>query len=88
MSVNVLERVLWEISVNGSSRKRFREDPDRFLASWTLTERERAMVRAFDVRSLAAEGVSPLLTMGFWMEAQGSRDLQAYLGQMKGAARG
>ena len=86
MTANLLERVLWELSVNGSSRRRFKEDPQKYLASWRLSESERRMVQTFDVAAMAALGVSPLLTMGYWMEAEGSRDLAAYLARMRGTA--
>jgi hypothetical protein len=41
------------------------------------------MLRAFDVRGLADHGVNVMLTMGFWVELEGSRDLSAYVARMK-----
>ena len=86
MSVNVLEKVLWDLSVNGEAKKSFREDAARLLARYHLTEPERRMILDFDVRGLADEGVNAMLTMGYWMQLEGSRDMEKYLSRMRSPA--
>lgn len=86
MSANVLEKVLWDLSVDRDSKNRFREDPDEFLGRYHLTDAERRMVREFDVRGLADAGVSTMLTMGYWMQLESSHDMGRYLARMTAAA--
>ena len=45
------------------------------------------MVLDFDVRGLADDGVNTMLTMGYWMQMEGSRDMDEYLFRMNSAAR-
>lgn len=85
MSVNTLERLLWELGVNRSVQARFKEEPDKLLARYALSEDERRMVREFDVRGLAAAGVNTMLTMGFWMMNEGSGSMSRYVKRMNGA---
>ena len=87
MSVNLLEKILWDLSVNSDAKSRFRDDPNKLLQRYNLTDRERQMILEFDVRGLADEGVNTMLTMGYWMQLQGSGDMGEYLSRMKSIAR-
>ncbi|MEN0108006.1 MAG: extradiol ring-cleavage dioxygenase [Pseudomonas sp.] len=78
MSRNVLEKVLWQLSVERSAKERFREDGARFLSRFALSEDEKAMVLTFDVGALQRLGVNPMLTMGFWQELSPTRDMRIY----------
>ncbi|MNF30807.1 Aromatic-ring-opening dioxygenase LigAB, LigA subunit [compost metagenome] len=78
MSRNVLERVLWQLSVERAAKERFRADAGKFLARFDLSEEERQMVVEFDVSALQRLGVNPMLTMGFWQELSPTRDMALY----------
>lgn len=78
MSRNVLERVLWQLSVDRTAKERFRADPRRFLARFALSEAHEQMVLNFDVGGLQREGVNPMLTMGFWQELSPERSMAVY----------
>lgn len=78
MSRNVLERVLWQLSVERPAKDRFREDPEGFLSRFDLTDEERRMVLEFDVKSLQEVGVNSMLTMGFWQEMAPNRNMRLY----------
>ena len=78
MSRNVLERVLWHLSVERLSKDRFKEDPERYLSRFDLTDQEKQMVLTFDVAALQAMGVNPMLTMGFWQELSPNRSMRLY----------
>jgi len=78
MSRNVLERVLWQLSVERAAKERFREDAGKFLARFDLSEEERQMVVEFDVGALQRLGVNPMLTMGFWQELSPNRSMRLY----------
>ncbi|MFC2973107.1 extradiol ring-cleavage dioxygenase [Azotobacter bryophylli] len=78
MSRNVLERVLWQLSVERAAKERFREEPRKFLSRFALSPEEVDMVVDFDVAALQRLGVNPMLTMGFWQELSPSRDMRLY----------
>lgn len=78
MSRNLLEKVLWQLSVDRTAKQRFRDDPQQFLARTGLNEQEQAWVLEFDVGALQAVGVNPMLTMGFWQELAPNRSMRVY----------
>jgi protocatechuate 4,5-dioxygenase alpha chain len=78
MSRNVLEKVLWQLSVERSAKERFRGDGTRFLSRFALSDEEKTMVLEFDVGAMQRLGVNPMLTMGFWQELSPIRDMRAY----------
>lgn len=83
MSVNMVEKALYDLSVNRRAAERFNEDVDGFLARYRLSEEERAMFRTGDVRAMRDLGANPMLTMGFWMAVRGPREMGAYMKRMK-----
>ncbi|UZZ09487.1 extradiol ring-cleavage dioxygenase [Ectopseudomonas mendocina] len=78
MSRNVLEKVLWQLSVERAAKERFREDGRKFLGRYPLSEEEVEMVLSFDVGALQRLGVNPMLTMGFWQELAPNRSMRLY----------
>jgi protocatechuate 4,5-dioxygenase alpha chain len=83
MSRNTVERVLHQLCVDRSAKQRFKEEPEKFLERFALSEAERAMVLAFDVKALQAYGVNPMLTMGFWQELSPQRDMKTYMMKLR-----
>lgn len=79
MSVYGIEQVLYDVSVKRDARARFKQDPRAFLTRYPVTETERLLIAEFRVGELLRCGASPLLTLGFWMEAEGSRSMASYL---------
>ena len=82
MNRNVLERVLWHLSVERASKERFKEDPERFLKRFNLTDEEKALITEFNVGKLQEIGVNPMLTMGFWQELSPNRSMRLYKGKL------
>jgi|SRR5690625_1442337 len=78
MSRNVLERVLWHLSVERASKEAFRNDPERFLNRFDLSEEEKNWILNFEVGALQKVGVNPMLTMGFWQEMSPNRSFRKY----------
>jgi len=79
MSLNRLEQVVYDLGVKGGSRKQFSKDPERFLDGYYLDASEKEMVMEFNVARLIEVGVSPLLTMGFWVLTEPSHSVKKYL---------
>lgn len=88
MSRNLLERVLYQLSVDRSAKQRFREDAAGFLDRFALADEERRMVVEFDVLALQRAGVNPMLTMGFWQELSPSRAMRAYMACLRPVSDG
>ncbi|MDG9729523.1 extradiol ring-cleavage dioxygenase [Ignatzschineria sp. RMDPL8A] len=87
MSRNVLERVLWHLSVERLAKDRFREDPERYLSRFDLDDDEKQMVLEFDVAGLQKIGVNPMLTMGFWQEMSPNRSMRLYKEKLGAAGK-
>ena len=66
MSVNAIEKVLWEIGNDPSRIQGLMNDSAAYLAAYNLDEEEKNMILEVDVKSLADHGVSTLLTMMVW----------------------
>jgi hypothetical protein len=79
MSRNVLEKLLHQLCVDRSVKQRFREEADKLLSRYALTEEERQMLLSFDVAALQKHGVNPMLTMGFWQENASDRNPNGYM---------
>jgi protocatechuate 4,5-dioxygenase alpha chain len=88
MSRDLLERVLHQLTVDRSAKQRFREDAEKFLSRYALSEAELAMVVGFDVLGLQQLGVNPMLTMGFWQELSPERDMRAYMKRLRPLTEG
>ena len=78
MSRNVLERVLWHLSVERPAKERFREDPAAYLSRFDLSDEEKEWVMGFDVKAMQDAGVNAMLTMGFWQEMAPKRSMRLY----------
>jgi hypothetical protein len=87
MSVHALELLLHDLATKRDSRTAFKAEPDALLARYRLTSDEAAMVRGFDVGAMQRRGVSPLLTIGFWLMNEESRSRTRYVERLLEGAR-
>lgn len=83
MSRNTLERALYQLCVDRSAKQRFKEDAQKFLERYALSDAERDMLLGFDVKGLQAYGVNPMLTMGYWQELSPQRDMRSYMTKLR-----
>lgn len=79
MSRNAVEKLLYQLCIDRGTKQRFKEESDKLLERYALTEEERRWVQTFDVAALQAHGVNPMLTMGFWQENAPNRSPAAYM---------
>jgi len=78
MSVNTVERILWEFTDEAERVQAFIEAPDTYLAQYPLTEEEFKMVRTLDVAALDAYGVSNMLGLMAWNAVQGNNPVTMF----------
>lgn len=78
MSRDVLERILWSLSVDRFSKEKFREDPKKFLGRFSIDEEGVRMILEFDVKGMQEAGVNPMLTLGYWIEMSPDRQVSSY----------
>lgn len=88
MSRNTVERALYQLCIDRSAKQRFKDEPEKFLERFAMTEAERAMVLGFDVKALQAHGVNPMLTMGYWQELSPQRDMKTYMTRLRDVSDG
>jgi len=78
MKRDVLERVLWNLSVDRFSKEKYRADPQKFLSRYPLDAEDLRMILEFDVKGLQEVGVNPMLTLGYWIEMSPDRKVSTY----------
>jgi protocatechuate 4,5-dioxygenase alpha chain len=78
MSRDVLERILWSLSVDRFSKEKYREDPQKFLSRFPIDEEGVRMILEFDVKEMQEVGVNPMLTLGYWIEMSPDRRVSSY----------
>ena len=78
MTVNTVERVLWELTDDPERVEAFFDSPDDYLAQYPLTEEERRMVRTMDVAAFDAYGVSNMLGMLGWSTVMGNNPVAMF----------
>lgn len=78
MSVNTVERVLWEINDDPEKLEAFLKDRDAYLARFPLSEEEFRMVRAMDVAAFDAYGVSNMLSMMAYSSVNGNNPITMF----------
>lgn len=83
MSLNMIEKALYDVSVSRRSAERFKEDTDGFLERYRLSADEVAMLRDADVGAMRALGANPMLTMGFWLIVKGRQEMGEYMKRMR-----
>jgi len=85
MSVNSVERILWEFCEYPERLGQFQATPTEPLASHQLDDVERKALTQFDLKTLAELGVSTLLTMMVWPMIKGPEGMPfTYLEHMSG----
>ena len=78
MSVNALEKALWQVYLNPADKQRFCSDARAYLADFKLDEDERAMSASLDVMAMIGHGVNPLLVMMAFQTVRGVEKLREY----------
>jgi len=78
MSINALERALWQIYQVPSATQRFSEDAQAFVQEFKLDDGERAMLASFDFMSMISHGANPLLVMMAFQTTQGMERFPEY----------
>lgn len=78
MKRDVIERILWNLSVDRFSKMKFQEDPKKFLSRFAVDADDIEKILSFDVLALQEMGVNPMLTMGYWIEMSPEKSMKVY----------
>jgi hypothetical protein len=84
MSINALEKALWQAYTNRGDTQRYLNDREAYLAGFELDEKERAMLRDVDVMGQINHGANPLLVMMVWQAVHGIERLEEYFTAVNG----
>jgi hypothetical protein len=87
MSVHSVERALWEVCNTPDGATLLRSDPEAFFKGRALSDNERAMITALDVRALAAHNVNQMLIMMTWNVLVGAEKIPEYLTRLNTPAQ-
>ena len=87
MSINSIERILWQVHTNPLEAERFRADPAAYIEDFNLDPEERTWLTAFDAGAMAEAGVSSMVLMMAFQVLRGPQHMGEYM-QSLGEARG
>lgn len=80
MSVNALEKALWQIYLNPADSQHFCDDPQDYVAGFRLDEAERELLASFDSLAMISHGANPLLVMMAFQTVKGVQRMPEYFG--------
>lgn len=80
MSVNALEKALWQIYLNPADAQRYDADAGEYSKGFRLDEQEREKLVAFDVMAMISHGANPLLVMMAFQTIKSPANLPEYFG--------
>ena len=85
MSIHAVEKVFWEFGIDPARVGRYKADPDAYLNEYNLTEEERRNIKDINLKALADNGVSSILTLMVWPLIKGPEGMpMSYLKHMSG----
>lgn len=79
MSINAIEKALWQASMNPKAAQRLREDTDGYLDEFRLDEQERALLNCWDIRGIVDRGVHPMVLMMAFAAVNGPEASAVYV---------
>jgi dihydroxycyclohexadiene carboxylate dehydrogenase len=82
MSVNAIEKALWQSCKNPADAKRFREDAHAYLKEFRVDEVERWLMAEWDVSGLIEHGVHPMIIMMAFVAVNGGASMLGYQGRL------
>lgn len=86
MSLNALEKAMWQAYTNHDDLARYKADAAAYAARFDLDAPERAMLIAADPCAQIAYGANSLLVMMVWQALNGIENLADYFGLVNGPA--
>ncbi|WP_321390632.1 hypothetical protein [Emcibacter sp.] len=63
MSINAIEKALWQASINPALAQALREDADSYLSQYNIDDKERALVAGWQLRAMLDNGVHPMVLL-------------------------
>lgn len=84
MSLNALEKALWQIYTNHDDTERFKSDPQAFAQGFDLDDEERRMLAEGDSIAQIAHGANSMLVMMVWQAVYGLAEFHKYYAMVNG----
>lgn len=83
MSLEGVEKALYDLNLSGKNRRAFGEESEEFVAGYSLSAAEKDLLHGRDVRALLGLGANPMLVWGFWMTCSSERTNDSYLAKLR-----
>ena len=80
MSINALEKALWQIYLNPADAESYGADAKAYLKDFRLDDKETAAAASFDVMGMINQGANPLLVMMAFQTVKGVQHMPEYFG--------
>lgn len=85
MSLNALEKALWQAYTNHDDTLRYKNDPAAYAATFDLDDAERKMLTDGDPVAQIAHGANSLLVMMVWQALYGLEEFHKYFALVNGS---
>lgn len=82
MSVNAIEKALWQIGTSEQEAERFRAAPEAYVQEFRMDDVEQDMLIKLDVGKLARHNVSTLVLMMAFLAVKGPDSMPDYMRSM------
>lgn len=79
MSIEAIEKLLWQVTSSPEEAKRLRGDFTAYLQDFRIDKEERSMLTSWDVSALDQRGVNPLLLMSAYAAVNGMDKVGDYI---------
>lgn len=86
MSINALEKALWQLYQCPADTESFRSDAKAYVQDFKLSEAEREKLASLDVMAMISDGANPLLVMMVYQTVNGPHRLPDYFAIVNQAA--
>ena len=63
MSINAIEKALWQASINPALAQTMRENADAYLSQFNIDDNERSLVSEWKLRAMLDYGVHPMVLL-------------------------
>lgn len=84
MSLNALEKALWQVYTNHDDNARYKADPAAFAQGFDLDDDERKMLVEGDALAQIAHGANSMLVMMVWQSVYGLAEFHKYFAMVNG----
>lgn len=83
MTINTIERALFEVASSPERVRQYKASPESFLCSYPLAPDEVGLILNMDVREIIRRGLNPMLAMRAFSAIEGREKISEYFRRVR-----